>query len=137
MAPVNFLAIFVAAISSMVVGSIWYGPLFGKIFMREMGMDTWSPEKKEAMKKKMLWSYVGQFIGSFVMFFFLAGLIVGFGQTTLVGGLWVAFTVWLGFIMPVVLGELLWGGTKTMFWLKAGNMFFTLLVAGAILGMWS
>ncbi len=136
MAPVNFLAILVAAISSMVVGSIWYGPLFGKQFMHAMGMDTWTPEKKEAMKKKMMWSYVGQFIGSFVMFFFLAGLIVGFGQTSVGGGLWVAFTVWLGFVMPLVLGELLWGGTKTMFWLKAGNMFCTLMVAGAILGAW-
>ena len=48
----------------------------------------------------------------------------------------VAFTVWLGFVMPLVLGELLWGGSKTMFWLKTGNMFITLMVAGAILGAW-
>ncbi len=137
MAPVNFVAILVAAISSMVVGSIWYGPLFGKLFMREMGMDTWSPEKKEAMKKKMVWSYVGEFLSSVVKFFFLAGLIVGFGQTTLLGGMWVAFTVYIGFMMPIVLGELLWGGTKTMFWLKTGNMFITMMVAGVILGLWS
>lgn len=136
MAPVNFLAVLVAAVSSMVVGSIWYGPLFGKMFMAAMGMNSWTPEKQAAMKKKMWLSYLGQFIGSFVMFFFLAGLIVGFNQHSLPGGLWVAFTVWLGFVMPLVLGELLWGGSKTMFWLKTGNMFITLMVAGAILGAW-
>ena len=35
----NFLAILVAAISSLVVGSIWYNPkVFGTIWMREAGL---------------------------------------------------------------------------------------------------
>lgn len=136
MAPVNFLAILVATIASMVVGGIWYGPLFGKLFMAAMGMNEWSPEKQAKMKKMMPLSYAGQALSSFVMFFFLAGLIVGFGQKTLAGGLWVAFTIWLGFVMPMIFGELLWGGKKSLFWLKSGNMLITLLVAGAILGAW-
>ena len=65
----SFLAILLAAIASMIIGSIWYGPLFGKIFMREMGMEGWSSEKKAAMKKSMTVTYIWQFVASLVMFF--------------------------------------------------------------------
>jgi len=34
----NWLAILVAAASTLVVGFLWYGPLFGKAWMRESGM---------------------------------------------------------------------------------------------------
>ena len=34
---INFWAVLVSAIASLVVGSIWYGPLFGKMFMMGHG----------------------------------------------------------------------------------------------------
>ena len=34
---INYLAVLVSGILAMVVGSIWYGPLFGKIWMKEEG----------------------------------------------------------------------------------------------------
>ncbi len=136
MANLNLWAVLVATVSSMVVGSIWYGPLFGKMFMKEMGMDTWSTEKQAAMKKTMGLSYLAQFIASFVMFSVLSGIIVGFGHATLVGGAMTGVILWFGFVVPLALGNLIWGGKKTLFWLNIGNMFITLLVAGAILGAW-
>ncbi len=135
-ASVNYLAVLVAAVASMVIGSIWYGPLFGKKFMAAMGMDSWTPEKREAMKKKMWMSYVGQFIASTVMFYVLAGIIVGFGQTTAVSGAMSGFIMWLGFVLPLKVGDVAWGGNKTLFWLESMNMLITLLVAGAIIGSW-
>ena len=137
MAPVNYLAVLVSAVVSMVIGSIWYGPIFGKQFMRAMGMDQWTPEKQAEMKKKMWMSYVGQFIASFVMFYILGGLVVGFGHTTVHGGLLTAFIVWVGFVLPLKVGDLLWGGKASLFWLTSGNMLLTLLAAGAILGGWN
>ena len=65
---VNCWAVLVSAIASMVIGSIWYGPLFGKQFLKAMGMDQWSPEKQAEMKKAMTMTYVWQFIASLVMF---------------------------------------------------------------------
>ena len=32
--PVNYLSVLVATIAGMVVGFIWYGPLFGKTWIR-------------------------------------------------------------------------------------------------------
>lgn len=136
-ASVNLWAVVVTAIVSMVIGSIWYGPLFGKLFMKEKGMDSWSKEKQAQMKKSMPLSYVGQFIASLVMFFVLAGLIVGFGKTSLSGGILTGFIVWIGFVVPLALGEALWGGKRTLFLLSTGHMLVTLLAAGAIIGFWS
>lgn len=134
---VNFWSVLVSAIVSMIIGSIWYGPLFGKMFMQEMGMDKWSKEKQDEMKKSMGLSYVAQFVASLVMFYFVAGMVVGFGHTTVAGGALVGALVWIGFVVPIKLGDAIWGGKKTLFWLGIGNMLVTLLAAGAIIGAWS
>ena len=136
MAIVNLWAVFVSAIVSMIIGSIWYGPLFGKKFMHEMGMNSWSKEKQDAMKKKMGLSYFMQFIASFVMFYVLAGIVIGFGHVTVGEGMLTGLILWIGFVVPIKLGDKLWGGSKALFWLGIGNMLITLIAAGAIIGAW-
>jgi hypothetical protein len=136
MMTINLWAVLASAVASMIVGSIWYGPLFGKLFMKEKGMDQWSKEKQAEMKKNMGLSYLAQFIASLVMFYVLAGVVVGFGKTSLLGGMLTGFILWIGFVVPLALGEAIWGGKKTLFLLSIGNMFVTLLVAGGILGLW-
>ena len=133
---VNFWAILVSAVASMVIGSVWYGPLFGKMFMREMGMDQWSPEKQAEMKKSMMLTYVWQFIASLVMFYVLARIMALVGWVGAVGGLHAAFWLWIGFIVPLALGNALWGGKMKLFWLSIGNTLLTLLAAGLIIGAW-
>ncbi len=36
--PVNYVAVVVAALANMVIGYVWFGPLFGKMYMRLQGM---------------------------------------------------------------------------------------------------
>src|SRR5438067_13905612 len=96
---VNYWAVLASAVASLVVGGIWFGPLFGKIFMRAMGMHEMSEEKKAAMKKMMVPAYIKQFIASLVMFFVFAWLMGALGLTSVKGGLQAAFWVWLGFIV--------------------------------------
>jgi hypothetical protein len=134
---VNLLAVLASTVASMIVGSIWYGPLFGKKYMNLMEMDKWTPEKQAAMKARMIWSYAGQFVASFVMFYVLGGLIVWTApQLNVVFGMGIAFWMWLGFVVPLAFGNTLWGGKMGIFWLSIGNMLVTLLVAGAIIGAW-
>lgn len=132
----NYLAILVSAIVSMIIGSIWYGPLFGKMFMEATGMDKWSPEKQEAEKKKMPWLYLGQFVASLVMFFVLAVFVWTGSEQNISLGIKTAFIMWIGFVVPLAFGNAIWGGSFKMFWLNVGNMLFTLLAAGAIIGAW-
>lgn len=121
----------------MVIGSVWYGPLFGKKFQQVMGMDKWSPERQAQEKKKMGKLYATQLVASLVMFYVLAAFIDRTGSLGVAGGVSVAFWTWIGFVVPVQLGSAIWGGNMMLFWLGAGNMLLTLLAAGAIIGAWN
>lgn len=133
---VNIWAVLAAAVASMVIGSIWYGPLFGKIYIRAMGWDKRSPEEQKAMMKGAGLKYLWQFIASIVTFFVLAWLISALHMTSVEGGIQSAFWVWLGFILPLKLGDSLWGGKKALFWLGASNSLVTMLIGGIIIGAW-
>ncbi|OGI67608.1 hypothetical protein A2732_02310 [Candidatus Nomurabacteria bacterium RIFCSPHIGHO2_01_FULL_40_10] len=133
---INYLAVLVAAIASMVVGSVWYGPLFGKKFAQAMGMDKLSPEQQAEMKKGMTMTYLWQFVASLVMFYVLAWLMGALNQMSVVGGLTAAFWVWIGFVVPLKLSDAIWGGKMSLFWIDIGANLVTLLVAGAIIGAW-
>lgn len=120
----------------MVIGTIWYGPLFGKKFIEATGMNKLSPEEQAKMQKGMAATYILQLIGSLVMFFVFAYYTKLSGHTGIMGGLNNAFWVWIGFIVPLRLSDALWGGKMTVFWIGVGYMFVTLAAAGAIIGAW-
>lgn len=67
---INYLAVVVAAIAAMVLGFVWYGPLFGKPWMQLMGFtkDTIDQMKGKGMTK----NYVLMMVGALVMAYVLA-----------------------------------------------------------------
>ncbi len=133
---INYWAVLVAAIISMVVGSIWYGPLFGKKFMQEMGMNKLSKEEQDKMKANMMWSYVGQLVASLVSFYVLAWFINATGGMTAGAGMHIGFLVWLGFTVPIRFGSAIWGGKMSLFWIGIGSELITLIAVGALIGAW-
>lgn len=136
--PINYLAVLVAAVASMILGALWYGPLFGKKWIAYMG---WSPELSEEKKKGAGKGYAIQFIASLVMSYVLAHALV-FASSFLdvsgvTSGLSAGFWNWLGFVAPVTLGGVLWEGKSWGFWLlNNGYYLCSLLVMGMILAMW-
>ena len=69
----NWLAVLVAAVSTMVVGFLWYSPiLFAKPWMREMGYDPDDKAKVQEMQKGAGPAYLGSFLASLVSAFILA-----------------------------------------------------------------
>lgn len=133
---INLLAVLACAVVSMIIGSLWYGPLFGNLYSKTMGWTNKSPAERKQMQKAMTWSYVGQFAASLVMFYVLARFMNATGLVTALGGVVVALWAWFGFIVPLKLGDALWGGKMTLFWLGISNSLVTLLAGGAILGLW-
>lgn len=101
-----------------------------------MGMDSWSQEKRDSMKKSMAFTYIWQFVASLVMFYVFAWIMGGLNQMSVMGGVQSACWIWIGFVVPLKLGESLWGGKMILFWLGIGNMLLTLLAAGIIIGAW-
>lgn len=137
--PTNYLAVLGAAIVSMVVGFLWYGPIFGKIWMKEMGF---TKEYMEAAKKKgMGKSYAIMFVGSLVMSFVLHHALV-FASTYLLAsgvsaGLMAGFWNWIGFVAPVTLGSVLWESKSWKLWfLNNGYYLVTLCAMGVTLALW-
>ena len=130
---VNLLAVFVAAITSMVVGGFWYSPLlFGNVWMKLSGVNE--KQVEEAKKKGMAKNYVGTFIGCLVMALVLANFVAG---STVFEGLQTGFWLWLGFIATVMLSTILWEGkTVKLYLLKVLHELVTVLIMTAILSAW-
>ena len=104
---VNFWAVLVSAIISMMIGGIWYSPaLFGKLLMEKNGT---TPEDVANFPKSVIMrSYILQFIASLVTTFVLAELLALTGAATFGSAVGIALLVWLGFIATVHLGAVLW-----------------------------
>jgi len=139
--PVNYLAVLASAVSAMVVGFLWYGPLFGKAWSKMMGWGEMTPEQLKEKQKKAMPMYAISFVGSLVMAFVLSHALV-FGNTYLgtsgiSGGLMGAFWNWLGFIVPVTMGVVLWEGKPLKLWLINASYYLVVLaVMSAILVSW-
>lgn len=132
---VNHLAVFLAAVSSMVVGGLWYSQvLFGKQWMEEMKF-TEADIKDGAMK-----AMIGAFILSLLTAWVLAHTTylssaffteMTFFQTALTTAFW----LWLGISMTThVTHALFEQRTLRHILISIGNRFVTIMVMGLIIG---
>ena len=137
--PINFIAVAGAAVASMVIGYLWYGPLFGK---KWIALSGFTQEQMNAAKQKgMTKQYALMFVGSLVMAYVLAHALVFASAYLKVNGvsagLMAGFWNWLGFVAPVTLGAVLWEGKSPKLWvLNNGYYVVTLLLMGVILALW-
>jgi uncharacterized protein DUF1761 len=134
----NLLAVLVAAISTMVVGFVWYSPiLFAKPWMREMGYDPNDKSRVQEMQKSAGPAYLGSFVASLVSAFVLALFLHQMRAQSLELGLLVGSHVWLGFVATVQLtGVLFMKQSMKLFAINTGYQLVCYLVMGAILGVW-
>jgi len=138
MHSLNWLAILVAGISTMVVGFLWYSPLlFAKAWMREMGYDPNDKARMEEMKKSAGPAYGGSFLASLLSAFTLALILHGLRAEDLHTGLMLGFHVWLGFVATVQFtGALFAKQSMKLFAINAGYQLVCYLVMAVILTVW-
>lgn len=134
MININFMAVIVAAIANMVIGFIWYGPLFEKKWMKLSGRTKESMEKE---KKDLPMVMGSMFVGALVTASILA-LFVGYaGATTIEIGAKIGFLAWLGFVATTILQDVLYEKkNKQLAAINLGFNFVALIVAGSILASW-
>lgn len=98
--PVNYFAVLLCGISSMIIGFLWYGPLFGKEWMKLVGF---SSEKIDKAKKNMQQNYTAMFISSLIMAWILFHFIwyAAPASYTLFISIKVALYAWIGFVATV------------------------------------
>lgn len=137
----NWLAIGLAVVASMIIGFTWFGPIFGKVWAREMKMPPdFRPDSKTMMKATVL-----QLIGAFLTVFVLAHSeqiwrpfsTWGLGTTdgpSWMYGVMAAFFTWIGFFVPQMLVAVAWENKSwKLFGINAAGQLVTLLAQGLIL----
>lgn len=134
----NLLAVLVAAISTMLVGFLWYSPaLFRKAWMKEMGHDPNDKAKAEEMKKSAAPAYAGSLVASLLSAFVLALFLHWTRAEGAQIGAMTGFHVWLGFVATVQFtGALFSKQSMKLFAINTGYQLVSYLVMGAILGAW-
>ena len=131
---VNYVAVVIAAIVNFAVGALWYGPVFGKMWMRLEGM---TPESMKSMKLKPMQAMALGFISTLVMACVLAHFAVVWSAGGVMGALQLTFWVWLGFIVTTLAGSVLWEGKSTkLFLFNIVYQFISVFVTALILVYW-
>ena len=134
---VNYIAVLVAAIVSMIIGALWFSPvLFGKMWMQLSGMTD--KKLQEAKKKGIGKSYIIMFVATLVMGYVLAHAVQYTQAKTIMEGMQAGFWMWLGCIATVMVGMVLWDKKPVkLYLLLVAHYLVSLLVMGAILAVWS
>ncbi len=135
---VNYLAILVCSILAMVIGALWYGPIFGKKWLEVVGATTEDLEKRKEMQKGAFKLYVVQFILTLFQVWVLAYYIEGWKDAS---GLENALWIWSAFVIPVIAGTAMWNNDSAKiawarFLIQGGYQLVIFVVFGIVLGIW-
>lgn len=131
MSTINHLAVFTAAISSFVLGGLWYGPVFGKAWMQETGLTAETLAKANQAKIYGL-AFVWTLLMSYNLAMMLNDPAIGLNEAIMYGSL-----TGFGFITMgmFVVGLFERRSTKLML-INGGFQTLSMTVIGAILGAW-
>ncbi len=133
----NYAAIVVCGVVYMVIGMVWYGPLFNKTWAKMNGFDLSDKKKMKEMQKKAGPSYVVSFIGSLVMAYVLSMFLDLSMAKTAMDGVITGFWAWLGFVAPTSLCIYMFTQKPVKLWMiDSGYALVSLLAFGAILAAW-
>ena len=137
---ISIVAILVAVFANFVFGFIWYTPLFGKVWAKEMGMDPDMKPSGGQMAKGMIFMVIGNFLMAWV---FAHNMAVWNPETWGLppsemsansNAMMAAVFTWLGFYLPVDLGAVSWEGKSwKLFGINTGYHFLMLVIAAFIL----
>lgn len=139
---VDWFAIAAAAAASVVIGFVWYGPLFGAAWMREMSLPPDFKPDAARLKRSMLLMVVGALLTAIALACAIEVMRPSNWQTGAdapdgVYGLTAAALVWIGFYVPMLLGGVAWENRSwKLFGINAGYHLAALLAAGLILAYW-
>lgn len=129
---VSWLAVFLAVVAAMAIGSIWYGPLFGKKWMKLVGLKRGDASPVGPMLIMLGLAFVQVYViahfVTYAAYFYPTYSDLSAGLLT---GLW----GFVGFVVPVLVSNAVFAkGSMELLKINLGNQLITLLAIGAILG---
>lgn len=124
---IDWVGVIVATVTAMVVGGIWYGPIFGESWMTYIG------KTREELRAQGSIGYLVALLGAFVTAIVMTyvsqwALAEGFGEGAVVG-----IVMWAGFALStVVTGAVFEGRSWGLIMINSGNSLLTFLLVGGI-----
>lgn len=124
---IDWVGVIVATVAAMVIGGLWYGPLFQKSWIGYIG------KSKEELRAQggmgYLFAALGAFATSIVMTYVTQWATVeGFGEGMLVG-----IVMWAGFVIStLVTGSVFEARPWGLIMINSGNSLLTFMIIGGI-----
>lgn len=130
---INWLAVVVCVVVSMISGSLWYNP---KTFFPAWWKVVGAGREQPGMENMgMTWALT--MLSSFVQAVGMAFMLNALGSVTASSGAMFGFMFWLGFVAPTNLVNKLFAGHGLKIWaIEVGNHLVNFVLFGAILAAW-
>ena len=127
---VNWLAVVVGTVLSMAMGALWYGPLFGQLWLRLIG-------KTEDELEADPMDYIKTAVTSFIAMLILNVAVVVFGASSLVDGLLIGGFLFIGFGATATYVYTTFEGPPEKVWLLyAAYQLVVYLIMGGVFAIW-
>lgn len=127
MSEVNFLAVLVAAVSAFVLGGLWYGPLFGKLWLREASVAQPSRHPAKVFGGAFVLSLIAAYAFAVVLGPAPA-LMPAIHYGLIAGAAWVATSFGINYLFAQ--------RSLTLFLVDGGYHTLQFALYGLILGLW-
>lgn len=130
---INYLAVFVGAIISLIVGAVWYSPaLFADSWMKELGKKLKDVKNDNAPRLYVLTAF-----GALAQTYVLAHFVQYAGADTLVEGANTGFWLWFAFTGITLGVNNLFAGRSLKLWqIDSGYFLVVLVINAALLAIW-
>jgi hypothetical protein len=126
----NWIAILLGTILSMGLGALWYGPLFGQLWLRLIGKSEDELESDPGM-------YIKTFLAALIGMIALNLGVVAFGATDLLSGLVAGGFLFLGLGATTTFVYTTFEGPSEKVWLLyAAYQLVLYLIMGAVFAIW-
>jgi hypothetical protein len=137
--PINMMAVLIAVVANFILGWVWFGPLFGKAWGKEMKMDMNQKPPSSVMIRGMVMMVIGNFLMAYVFahnIYVWNQFMAATPPPPMSNAGSAAFFTWLGFFVPQHLSKVAWEGNSwKLFFINATYSLISLFVVAVILIM--
>jgi predicted membrane protein len=125
---VNLLAVLIATIVRFILGALWYGPLFVKPWMKEIGKTDMKGDTSN-LGKLLGITFVISLVSSYVLALFLGhmDLMSDILASLSVGVVWIGGAIWMNYAYA--------GRSNKLFLIDAGYHVVGFLLMGIVIGL--
>jgi F0F1-type ATP synthase assembly protein I len=139
MGDLNIWAILGVTIGTFFFGAFWFSVPFAKAWMKiHHGDKEFSKEEMKEMEKGMWKLMLSEFIATLLITVGFACIVNNIPQYS---GMHLALLVWLGFILPVTISNVIWGNDQKKYMIQkvlisTSYRLLVLVIAGYVFSNW-